>query len=55
MRNGKKVIVTTIITLLILVLAIGGVFAYLYVATDILKTDRQLFFEYFSQIISEDR
>lgn len=54
MRNGKKVIVTTIITLLILVLAIGGVFAYLYVATDILKTDRQLFFEYFSQIISED-
>lgn len=54
MKNGKKVIVTTIIILLILVLATGGVFAYLYLATDILKTDRQLFFEYFSQITTED-
>ena len=54
MRSGKKVIVTIIIILLISLLAVSGAFAYLYMATDILKTDRQLFFEYFSQITSEE-
>lgn len=54
MRSGKKVIVTIIIILLILLLAVGGAFAYLYMATDVFKTDRQLFLEYFSQITSED-
>ena len=54
MKSGKKVVVAMIIILLILLLAIGEAFAYLYVATDVLKTDRQLFFQYFSQITAED-
>lgn len=54
MKKGNKVIITLLITLLILVLIAGGAFAYIYFATDLLKTDKQLFFEYFSQISTEE-
>lgn len=53
MRNSNKIVVF-IIVLLILILISGGVFAYIYFKTDILKTDKQLFFKYFSQITSEE-
>lgn len=53
MRNVKKIIVA-IIVMLILLLISGGVFAYIYLTTDLLKSDREMFFQYFAQIISED-
>ena len=42
----KKVIKVLIIVLIILMLAIGGVFAYLYFATDTFRTDKQMFLKY---------
>lgn len=51
--KGKK-IVSIIIVLLILLLIAGGAFAYAYIATDIFKTDQEMFFKYFAQITAED-
>lgn len=51
--NSKK-IVTVILIVLMLLLIAGGAFAYLYIATDTFKTDREMFFKYFSQITAED-
>lgn len=51
--KSKKIIVPIIIILIILLMA-GAAFAYVYTATDILKSDRELFFKYFEQITSED-
>lgn len=42
----KKVIKVLIIVLIILMLAIGGVFAYLFFATDTFRTDKQMFLKY---------
>lgn len=53
MRNSKKIIIPIIIILILLLIA-GGAFAYVYMETDILKTDKELFFKYFAQITSED-
>ena len=53
MKKSNKIVVL-IIVLLSLVLISGSAFAYIYLATDILKTDKQLFFKYFSQITSEE-
>jgi len=53
MRSGKKILVVMIV-ILILLLTAGGVFAYVYMATDILKTDRELFLKYFAQITSSE-
>lgn len=53
MKRGKKILVVIMIILILLLLA-GGAFAYVYMATDILKTDKELFFKYFAQITSED-
>ena len=50
MRKGKsKKILIIIIILVILIIAIAGV-AYAYFATDIFKSNRQMFFKYISQI-----
>lgn len=43
MNSGKKVIVTILIFLTLILIA-GGTFAYIYLATDLLKTDKELFF-----------
>lgn len=51
--KGKK-IVSIIIVLLILLLIAGGAFAYAYIATDIFKTDQEMFFKYLAQITAED-
>ncbi len=45
----KKVIKISIIVLIILMLAIGGVFAYLYFGTDIFRTDKQMLLKYASE------
>ena len=46
-----KVISRLIIILVILIIVLGGVFAYLYFSTDLLKTNEQLFFKYLVQVI----
>lgn len=50
MKKGKSII----IALLLVILTAGGAFAYVYMATDILKTDQELFFKYLSQITAEE-
>lgn len=52
--SSNKVLITIIVTLFIVLLIAGGAFAYAYLATDIFKTDKQLFFKYFSQISAEE-
>ena len=43
-----------IIVLLVSILLLGGIMAYLYVFTDILKSNKQLFFQYTSQIVQNE-
>ena len=45
-----KVIGRMIIILIVLILITGGVFAYLYFGTDLLKSNQQLFFQYLGQM-----
>ena len=45
--NRKKIIIIVLITILLL----GGIFAYLYFGTDLLKTNGQLFFKYLRQVV----
>lgn len=45
----KKVTISIIILLIVLILLGGGTLAYMYIATDIFKTDRELFYKYISQ------
>ena len=52
--KGTKIIRNVIIILLVLIIVLGGIFAYLYFCTDIFKTDKQLFFKYASQIVASE-
>ena len=54
MKSGKKIIGAIIIIALILLLMVGGAFAYIYIKTDIFKTNKELFFTYFAQITAKD-
>ena len=45
-----KSIKLSIIILLMVIIILGGVFAYLYFATDVFKTNQQLFFKYLGQL-----
>ena len=47
--KGKKIVIIIPI-LLILLLIIGGAFVYAYIATDIFKSEQEMFFKYFAQI-----
>lgn len=50
-----KVIGRMITIVIILILILGGIFAYLYFGTDLLKSNQQLFFQYLGQLgASED-
>ena len=40
-----------LIIVLIVILLLGGIFAYLYFGTDLLKTNGQLFFKYLGQVV----
>ena len=53
MKN-KKILIIPVILLLIILVA-GGSFAYIYFKTDILKSDKQLFFEYVLGDTSDER
>ena len=48
-KNMIKAIKITIIILTILILGISGTFAYLYLGTDMLKTDKHMFLKYFAE------
>ncbi len=50
MEKKKNPALIAIIVILVLLIIAGGVLAYLYFCTDILKTDRQLFAKYVMQI-----
>ena len=41
MKSGKKIIGAIIIIALILLLMVGGAFAYIYIKTDIFKTNKE--------------
>ena len=45
--RGKRILVIFII--IILLLALAGIGAYLYIATDVFKSDKELFSKYISQ------
>ena len=47
--NTKKILLIAIIIVLIMIFAIGGTFAYLYLGTDTFLSDEQKFYKYFSQ------
>ena len=51
----KKGILITIIVILVLLILAGGAFAYVYFATDLLKTDKELFAKYFVRIGDEEK
>ena len=46
-----KVIGRLIIIVIVLILILGGIFAYAYFGTDLLKTNSQLFFKYLGQLV----
>lgn len=48
MKN-KKILIVSIIIVIVLILALGAGIAFAYFATDIFKTDEELFFKYISQ------
>ena len=51
----KKGILIAIIVLIVLLVLAGGAFAYIYFATDLLKTDKQLFAKYLMQLGDEEK
>ena len=48
---NERVIKRLILIIVILILAIAGVFAYLYFGTDLLKSEEQLFYKYFGKAL----
>ena len=52
-KSNKGLIIASIVCFIILLCA-GGAFAYIYVATDLLKSNQELFFEYLSQVVDEE-
>ena len=48
---NERVIKRLILIIVILILAIVGVFAYLYFGTDLLKSEEQLFYKYFGKAL----
>lgn len=48
-----KTVEKLIIIVIVLIFILGGIFAYLYFATDVLKTNAQLFFKYLGQMVDE--
>lgn len=49
----KKTLLIVIISIIIVLLIAGGVFAYLFLATDMFKTDKELFAKYTASMISD--
>lgn len=54
MKKSNKVLIMVLIICFIIFICVGGAFAYVYLATDILKSNQELFFKYISQIVDEE-
>lgn len=50
----KSGLIIILVAILIIILLAGGAFAYVYMATDLLRTDKELFLKYFSQIETDE-
>ena len=50
MKKTNKIIIVSILIIILL----GGVFAYVYIATDLLKSNKEMFFKGFSKIVDKD-
>ena len=49
----KKTLLIIIITIIVLLVLAGGVFAYLFLATDVFKSDKELFAKYMASMADE--
>lgn len=47
-KKSKKILIIAIILVIVLILGVG--FAYAYIATDIFRSDKEIFFKYITQI-----
>lgn len=54
MKNSKKGIIITLLTILIIIAILIGIMIYIYLCTDYLKTNKQLFFKYTSQLVENE-
>ena len=54
MKKSNKGLIIACIVCFIILLCAGGAFAYIYVATDLLKSNQELFFQYLSQVMDEE-
>ena len=54
MKTSNKGLIIACIVCFIILLCAGGAFAYIYVATDLLKSNQELFFQYLSQVMDEE-
>lgn len=50
----KKTVLIVVISILVVLLIVAGVFAYLFLGTDMFKSDKELFAKYTSQVLEED-
>ena len=53
MKKSNKTIIIVISIVLVIMLIVGGV-AYAYIATDLFKSNKEMFFKYFSQVTDKD-
>ena len=53
MKKKRTGLIVAIVLILIILIA-GGVFAYIYFATDLLKSEKELFAKYFTQMGNEE-
>ena len=54
MRSNKSKVITIVaIILIVLILSVGGTVAYLYLKTDVLKSNKELFEKYVNQTMSQ--
>ena len=51
-KKRRGLLITILILLIIILLLIAGI-AYLYLFTDLLKTNKQLFFQYTAKLVQE--
>ena len=51
MKKSKKIVMILLIVFLVILLGISGTFAYLYLETDVFKSDKEILIENLSELI----
>ena len=54
MKKTNKTLIILFIICLIILISAGGAIAYAYLATDLLKSNQELFFKYLAQVVDEE-